>query len=174
VVLDGVVVGNIKLPDTINQAIEGKITQQQHHLAYEFILRRAHKEIERKRLEAEGIKKYNQIIDSSLTDNMLTWLGIQATKELAESPNAKILLFGGKNGLPVILNVDDAGRTAEAGAEQPPSGEKAAKSPLPGLMELKSPIPTPSSTSASPGKPAALPDALKEKVPSWKDGKGDK
>jgi regulator of protease activity HflC (stomatin/prohibitin superfamily) len=149
IVLHGVVVESVQLPASINQAIEEKITQQQLQLAYKYILRRAEQEIERKRLEAEGIKKYNQTINSSLSKPMLTWLGIQATKELAESNNAKILLFGGKNGLPVILNLDgERKNNITEGGESGPLGEKTADSPALDKAETitrmgdASPIPT--------------------------------
>ena len=105
-ILDGLVVASVVLPPSINKSIEEKISQQQLHLAYEFILQRAEKEVRRKELEAKGIQKYNQIVAGSLNHDLLRWLGIQATKELAESNNTKILIVGGKDGLPVIFNME--------------------------------------------------------------------
>jgi soluble P-type ATPase len=38
---------------------------------------------------------------------MLKWRGIQATTELAKSPNSKIIIMGtGQNNLPLLLNAD--------------------------------------------------------------------
>ena len=54
-------------------------------------------------MEAEGIKQAQLIITKSLTDKLLKWQGIEATKELSKSPNAKIIIIGGKDGLPIIL-----------------------------------------------------------------------
>ena len=62
------------------------------------------KEAERKRIEAEGIKQYQNIVSQSLSERLLKWQGIEATKELANSPNSKIVIVGsGDSGLPLIL-----------------------------------------------------------------------
>jgi hypothetical protein len=64
----------------------------------------ATKEADRKRIESGGIKVYNDTINSSLSPSVLAWQGIQATQDLAKSPNAKVVVIGeGKNGLPLIL-----------------------------------------------------------------------
>ena len=95
---------SINLPDQIRIAIENKLKQEQEALAYQFRLTRESSEAERKRIEAEGIAKFNQIINSSLTNNILTQRGIEATLELAKSSNAKVVVVGSaKEGLPLIL-----------------------------------------------------------------------
>lgn len=95
---------SINLPDQIRIAIENKLKQEQEALAYQFRLSRETAEAERKRIEAEGVAKYNQIINSSLTDKILTQRGIEATLELSKSANAKVVVVGsGKDGLPLIL-----------------------------------------------------------------------
>jgi regulator of protease activity HflC (stomatin/prohibitin superfamily) len=95
---------SINLPEQIKGAIESKLKQEQEALAYEFRLQREESEAERKRIEAEGIAKYNTIISASLTENILRQRGIDATVGLAESPNAKVVVIGsGKEGLPLIL-----------------------------------------------------------------------
>ncbi len=96
---------SIKLPDQLKQAIETKLKQEQEALAYEFRLAREESEAERKRIEAEGIAGFNRIINQSLTDNVLKQRGIEATLELANSQNAKIVIIGsGDEGLPLILS----------------------------------------------------------------------
>ncbi len=61
-------------------------------------------EAERKRIAAEGEAIANQIINSSLTDNLLKMRGIEATVKLSESQNTKTIIIGsGKDGLPLIL-----------------------------------------------------------------------
>ena len=78
--------------------------QEQEALAYTFRLDRELSEAERKRIEAEGIAAFNQIINSSLTEQILKQRGIEATLELSKSPNAKVVVVGGgKEGLPLIL-----------------------------------------------------------------------
>lgn len=95
---------SINLPDQIRVAIENKLKTEQEALAYQFRLTREESEAERKRIEAEGIAKFNQIINSSLTDKILTQRGIEATLELAKSSNSKVVVVGsGKDGLPLIL-----------------------------------------------------------------------
>ena len=62
-------------------------------------------EAERKRIEAKGVSDFQTIVSQSINANLLQWKGIEATENLAKSPNAKIVVIGsGKNGLPVILN----------------------------------------------------------------------
>ncbi|HYW95833.1 MAG TPA: prohibitin family protein [Bacteroidales bacterium] len=96
---------SIKLPDQLKQAIETKLKQEQEALAYKFRLERENSEAERKRIEAEGIAKYNDILNRSLTDKILKQKGIDATVELSKSQNAKVVVIGsGKDGLPLILN----------------------------------------------------------------------
>ena len=102
--LNQVLIRSIKLPTTLKQAIEGKLKQEQLSLEYEFKLVKAKKEAERQRIEAEGKAAANKIISASLTNNILREKGIEATLQLAESPNSKIVVIGNsKDGMPLIL-----------------------------------------------------------------------
>jgi len=102
--LDDVLIRRIYLPDKIQSAIQRKIEQQQLVQEFDFRLQSAMKEAQRKRIEAEGISNFNSIIEESITENILRYQGIQATKELAESENAKVVVIGsGEDGLPIIL-----------------------------------------------------------------------
>lgn len=95
---------SINLPPQIKDAIEAKLKTEQEALAYEFRLRREESEAERRRIEAEGKAAYNQIINASLTDKIIQMRGIEATLELANSPNSKVIVIGsGKEELPIIL-----------------------------------------------------------------------
>lgn len=118
-----VIIREISLPDTIRQAIEDKLTEEQREQAYAYRLKREEKEAERKRLEAEGIKDYQNTVAKTLSDKLLKWQGIQATTELAKSNNTKIIVIGGgSTGLPLILNTDDqtpATPAAPAGKNRP-------------------------------------------------------
>jgi regulator of protease activity HflC (stomatin/prohibitin superfamily) len=96
---------SVKLPEQLKAAIESKLKQEQEALAYQFRLDREKSEAERRRIEAAGISKYNEIISASLTDRILQQKGIDATLELAKSQNSKLVIIGsGKDGLPLILN----------------------------------------------------------------------
>ncbi|MBN2747544.1 MAG: prohibitin family protein [Bacteroidales bacterium] len=103
--VDKVLIRSIYLPETIKTAIESKLKQEQLALEYQYKLEREQKEAERKRIAAEGEAKANQIINSSLTDNLLKMRGIEATTTLSQSANSKVIVIGGgKDGLPLILN----------------------------------------------------------------------
>jgi regulator of protease activity HflC (stomatin/prohibitin superfamily) len=102
--MTALLVRSIQLPEQIKGAIESKLKQEQEALAYQFRLDRERSEAERKHIEAEGISNYNRIITQSLTPAILRQRGIDATKELAGSSNAKVVVIGsGEDGLPLIL-----------------------------------------------------------------------
>lgn len=104
VALDDVPIESITLPPRIREAIEAKMAQQQLEGEYVYRLSIAEKEAERKRIESLGVKRYNDTVRASLTPPVLAWYGIQATQDLAKSPNAKVVVVGGgKDGLPLIL-----------------------------------------------------------------------
>ncbi|MDH5474279.1 MAG: prohibitin family protein [Cyclobacteriaceae bacterium] len=95
---------SINLPAQIKQAIENKLEQEQEALAYQFKLDKEKSEAERKRIAADGEAIANKIINSSLTPELLKMRGIEATLELAKSPNTKVVVVGsGKDGMPLIL-----------------------------------------------------------------------
>jgi len=99
-----VLVRDVSLPSTIKDAIERKLRQEQESLEYEFRLTKAEQEAERQRIDAEGKATANRILSESLTDKVLKEKGIQATVELAKSPNAKVVVIGsGDEGMPIIL-----------------------------------------------------------------------
>ena len=78
-------------------------------LRYEFRLAQERQEAERKRIEAAGIRDFQNIISQGLTPGFLTFRGIEATLELAKSPNAKVLVYGDKTGLPLLLGTPSFG-----------------------------------------------------------------
>ena len=62
------------------------------------------KEAEKVTIEAQGKADANKILSASLTDKILQDKGIDATLELAKSPNSKVVVVGsGDSGLPLIL-----------------------------------------------------------------------
>jgi regulator of protease activity HflC (stomatin/prohibitin superfamily) len=102
--LDDVIIRRIELPDFVRTAIEAKLEQKELARAYEYRLKRETQEARRKEIEAGGFKAYNEIVNSSLTPEILQWKGIEVSKELAASENAKIIVIGnGPDGLPIIL-----------------------------------------------------------------------
>ncbi|NNG09195.1 MAG: prohibitin family protein [Arenibacter sp.] len=102
--LNEILVRDVTLPPAIKEAIERKLKQEQESLEYEFRLVTAQKEAEKVRIEAQGKADANMILSASLTDKILQDKGIDATIQLSESPNAKVIVIGsGESGMPIIL-----------------------------------------------------------------------
>jgi regulator of protease activity HflC (stomatin/prohibitin superfamily) len=114
--VNAILIREVHLPPVVQAAIQEKLQEEQRALEMQFVLERSRQEAERKRIEATGIADYQAIITKGLNPQIITWEGIEATKELAESPNAKVIMIGsGKEGLPVILNASgDIGTMATA------------------------------------------------------------
>ncbi len=102
--VEKVLLRDIALPDMLKNAIEQKQGAEQESLAMSFRLQKETQEAQRKRIEAQGIKDFQTIVSQGISDPLLRWKGIEATETLAKSPNAKIVVIGGKDGLPLILN----------------------------------------------------------------------
>ncbi|MCU0611857.1 MAG: prohibitin family protein [Candidatus Eisenbacteria bacterium] len=95
---------SITLPAILATAIERKLEAEQQAEQMRFVLDKERQEADRKRIEAQGIADYQTIVNKGLNELILRWKGIEATKELAASPNTKIVVVGaGKDGLPLIL-----------------------------------------------------------------------
>ncbi len=102
-VLEQLLIRNINLPTSVKASIESKINAEQDAQKMTFVLQKEKQEAERKRVEAQGIADYQHIISMGLTDKQLQYEQIKAQKEIATSPNAKIIFMNGKNS-PVILS----------------------------------------------------------------------
>ncbi len=102
--LDAVLIRSVELPAKLRDAIELKLETEQEAFQYEFRLDKERAEAERKIIEATAKAESNRILSQSLTDKILTEKGIEATLELAKSPNAKVVIVGGGDGgMPIIL-----------------------------------------------------------------------
>jgi len=102
-ILEDVLVRNVALPASVKQAIEAKINAEQESQKMKFVLEKEKQEADRKRVEAQGISDYQRILTLSLSDKLLQYEQIKAQKELAASPNTKIVVMGGGKGAPIIL-----------------------------------------------------------------------
>ncbi|MGL2987550.1 prohibitin family protein [Flavobacterium sp. RSSA_27] len=102
-VLEQLLIRNINLPESVKKTIESKINAEQDAQKMTFVLQKEKQEAERKRVEAQGIADYQRIISMGLTDKQLQYEQIKAQKEIATSPNTKII-FMGKGSAPVILS----------------------------------------------------------------------
>ncbi len=102
--LDAILIRDVTLPQTLRAGIEKKLVQEQEALEYEFKIAKAKKEAERKEIEANGIAKFQQIVNRTITPQLLKWKGVEATQEIAKAPNSKVIVIGNGDGdLPIIL-----------------------------------------------------------------------
>ncbi len=128
IVLEAVLVRNVRLPDTIQAAINNKLEAEQHALKMKFVLAEAESEqtkkmmevkaqaerekiqtlsqaealrvqaqasADAKRLDAQATADYQRLVQQNLSPQILRLQEIEATKALASSPNAKLVLMGG-------------------------------------------------------------------------------
>jgi prohibitin 1 len=102
--VENVLLRDIQLPATLKASIEAKQQAEQEALAMNFRLQKETQEAQRKRIEAAGVRDFQQIVAQGITPSLLEWKGIEATENLAKSPNSKVVVIGNnKNGLPLIL-----------------------------------------------------------------------
>lgn len=111
-----VLVNKIRLPSQLQQSIEQKLRVEQENQQMAFTIEKKRQEIafelekeemeaKRKTIEAEGIRKFQDIVSKGITPDLIKWKSIEATMEIAKSNNAKVVVVGNKdsNGLPIIL-----------------------------------------------------------------------
>jgi prohibitin 1 len=104
VAVENVLLRDVQLPATLKASIELKQQAEQESLAMSFRLQKEKQEAERKRIEAAGVRDFQQIVSQGISPALLEWKGIEATESLAKSQNTKIVVVGNpKNGLPLIL-----------------------------------------------------------------------
>jgi regulator of protease activity HflC (stomatin/prohibitin superfamily) len=102
--LEQLLIRNIDLPTSVKKTIESKINAEQDSQKMQFVLTKERQEAERKRVEAQGIADYQKIISTGLSDKQLQYEQIIAQRALATSPNAKVVIMGGRGNVPLILN----------------------------------------------------------------------
>ncbi len=135
VILYDILVAGIELPAAIVGAINRKTEQYYIAEEYKFRVEREKRESERKKIEAEGIRDFQQTVSQGISESYLRWRGIEATLQLSQSANAKVVVIGsGKDGLPIILgNVDSpaprAGSTPASGNDTTTKESTTAASP---------------------------------------------
>ena len=104
ILVESILLRDIQLPTTLKTSIESKQQAEQEALAMNFRLQKEKQEAERKRIEAAGIRDFQQIVAQGISPALLEWKGIEATENLAKSVNSKVVVIGNsKNGLPLIL-----------------------------------------------------------------------
>ena len=103
--LEQLLVRNVTLPESVRKAIESKINAEQDAQKMQFVLQKERQLAERKRIEAQGIADYQRILSTGLSDKQLQYESILAQKDIALSPNTKIIMMGnGKTPLMIGAN----------------------------------------------------------------------
>lgn len=103
-VLEQLLIRNITLPESVKKTIESKINAEQDAQKMIFVLQKEKQEAERKRVEAQGIADYQKILSTGLSDKQLQYETIKAQKDIALSPNTKIIIMGNNKGAPILIN----------------------------------------------------------------------
>jgi len=167
-ILDTLVL-SIELPPDIVAAINRQTEQYYMIQEYKFRVEREAEESKRKQIEADGIAAFQKTVSQGISESYLRWRGIEATVQLAQSPNAKIVVIGtGKDGLPIILGNVDTPPTA--GAKKPPGAS--------GSMPPVEAVPVPAPTGKTPPEgsssttPAAPDNGQSGSKPSGKSSSG--
>lgn len=154
-ILDTLVL-SIELPPAIVAAINRQTEQFYLIQEYRYRVEREAQESRRKQIEANGIAAFQQTVSQGISDSYLRWRGIEATLALSQSPNSKIVVIGGKDGLPIILgNVDSPAPAAAA----PPRKDAAAPPPtdtVPGIYAAPQAAPAVSSPTTVVVQPGAV------------------
>jgi regulator of protease activity HflC (stomatin/prohibitin superfamily) len=95
ITMEQVLLRNVILPDQITKAINDKIAADQDAQKMAFVLQKEKQEAERKRIEAEGQAKAQQIVSQSLTPQIIENNRIQALREIGAKGNLIITPMGG-------------------------------------------------------------------------------
>ncbi len=103
-VIEAVLLKSIRLPKGLYSAIEAKLQAEQQAQQMTFVLQREEKEAERKTIEAKGIRDAQLIIQEGINEKSIQWQSLEVLKEIATSPNAKLIITDGKT--PVLINDD--------------------------------------------------------------------
>src|ERR1700730_5068199 len=102
--VQNILLRDIQLPQMLKSSIEAKQQAEQDALRMAFVLQKGKQEGAPKRIEAHGIRDFQQTVSQGISQQLLEWKGIEPPERLATSANSKVVLIGNtKNGLPLIL-----------------------------------------------------------------------
>ncbi len=105
--IENILIRDVQIPPEISKAINFKLTADQEAQRMQFTIKKEELEAQRKRIEAQGIADFQEIVSKGITPSLLKWKGIEATLKIAESPNTKVVIIGNDAGsLPIILGGD--------------------------------------------------------------------
>jgi regulator of protease activity HflC (stomatin/prohibitin superfamily) len=165
-ILDTLVL-SIELPPDIVSAINRQTEQYYMIQEYKFRVQREAEESKRKQIEADGIAAFQKTVSQGISPSYLRWRGIEATLELAKSPNSKIVVIGsGKDGLPIILNsADNPAAASQPGANNGDESTTPETQEAPAGSQGQPGVPGASSTPPAALTPGAPPGGTGTKPP---------
>ncbi|MCA9568941.1 MAG: prohibitin family protein, partial [Myxococcales bacterium] len=102
-VVDAVLLKDILLPERMTDAIAAKVNAEQAALQMDFVIEKQRKEAERMLIEAEGIRAAQDVINASLTPELIEYNRIQMLEHLSASNNAKVIVTPSNAGAPQVL-----------------------------------------------------------------------
>ncbi len=105
--IEAVLLKNIKLPDGLAMAVENKLEAEQEAQRMEFILQREQMEARRRKVEAEGIRDAQKILQEGISPQIIQWQSIEAFRELAKSPGSRVIITDGQAPFLIDSSKDD-------------------------------------------------------------------
>jgi regulator of protease activity HflC (stomatin/prohibitin superfamily) len=106
IILESILVRRVTLPDSVTLAINDKLIARQKVEEQKIMVELAIEEYKQAFVRASAVKLSGELVNPQLSLAFLRWQGIEATKALAAGNNTKVVLIGGHDGLPVILNLE--------------------------------------------------------------------
>ncbi len=103
IIIETVLLRDVRLPDQLVRAIEAKKAAEQEALRMKYVIDKEALEKDRKIIEAEGISKANEVISGSLTENYLRWYWID---KVSGGDNVMYIPIG-EDGLPLFKPVEE-------------------------------------------------------------------
>ena len=93
--IEAVLLKNIQLPPGLYMAVENKLEAEQEAQRMEFVLQRERMEAQRRKVEAEGIRDAQMILQEGINPQIIQWQSIEAFKALANSPGSRVIITDG-------------------------------------------------------------------------------
>ena len=107
--IERILVRTIVLPPSIRKAVDQKIIAQQAIEEAGFKVETERYQATQRHIEAEAIKDFQTVVGDMPVENFLRLRSIEALLKLAQSPGSRLVVIGGRDGTPLILNPDAAG-----------------------------------------------------------------
>ncbi len=138
--VENVLLKSIRLPLDLARSIEEKLEAEQRSEQMRFVLDRERQEAERRTIEATGIRDAWAIIAQGLTSSIISYQSIEAFRELARSPNAKVIVTDGKT--PMLFSAEPAPDAGTSRTMSPGTAPETSPTRAPALAPAPQSLPT--------------------------------